>query len=250
MRVYVFGLLLLVGTTALGQSKKELAAQVASLKTEVEKSKAEVAELKKPKEANLADKHQKASYALGTLVATNLKSQGGDSLNVEALLIGVRDIFENKTPKVEPQEAMQTVQQYMQEAAEKKNAHFKVASAAFLEENKKKPGVKTTASGLQYSVITAGKGKSPKATDKVTVHYVGKLTDGTVFDSSVERNEPATFGVSEVIPGWTEAMQLMKEGDKWQLVIPSDLAYGDRGAGQEIPPYATLVFEVELIKVN
>jgi FKBP-type peptidyl-prolyl cis-trans isomerase len=227
----------------MAQSKKELAAQVAALKTEIE-------QLKKPKEADLTDKHKKASYGLGILVGTNLKSQGGDSLNLESLLIGISDIFQNKKTKMEQQDAMTTVQQYMQEAAEKKSAKLKEQSAVFLEENKKKAGVTTTASGLQYSVITKGTGKAPGPNDQVTVHYVGKLTDGTVFDSSVERNEPATFGVSEVIPGWTEAMQLMHEGDKWLLVVPSDLAYGERGAGQQIPPFATLIFEVELIKVN
>jgi FKBP-type peptidyl-prolyl cis-trans isomerase FklB len=133
---------------------------------------------------------------------------------------------------------------------EKRAEKAKVESARFLDENKKKAGVKTTSSGLQYEVITAGKGKSPKAEDQVTVHYVGKLTDGTVFDSSVDRGEPAIFGVNQVIPGWTEALQLMKEGDKWLLTIPESLAYGERGAGGHIPPFATLVFELELIKVN
>src|SRR5690606_17937012 len=116
---------------------------------------------------------------------------------------------------------------------------------------KNKEGVKTTPSGLQYQVVTAGTGKSPGANDNVTVHYTGKLTDGTVFDSSVDRGEPATFGVSQVIPGWTEALQLMKEGDKWTIFIPQNLAYGEQGAGGgQIPPFATLIFEVELIKVN
>jgi FKBP-type peptidyl-prolyl cis-trans isomerase len=243
MRLFVFGLLILTGTTVMAQSKKELAAQVATLKAEIE-------QLKKPKEADLSDKHKKASYGLGLLVATNIKSQGGDSLSLESLLIGISDIFQNKTPKINQDEAMMTVQQYMTAAAEQRSVKLKELSAVFLEENKKKPGVTVTASGLQYSVIKAGTGKVPTANDQVTVHYVGKLTDGTVFDSSVERNEPATFGVSEVIPGWTEAMQLMHEGDKWLLVIPSELGYGERGAGQQIPPYATLVFEVELIKVN
>ncbi|HEY5823925.1 MAG TPA: FKBP-type peptidyl-prolyl cis-trans isomerase, partial [Cyclobacteriaceae bacterium] len=127
---------------------------------------------------------------------------------------------------------------------------MKEGGVKFLNENKTKEGVKTTASGLQYKVITSGKGKMAKAESSVTVHYTGKLIDGTVFDSSVERGAPATFGVSQVIAGWTEAMQLMHEGDKWILYIPSELGYGERGAGGQIPPHSALIFEVELIKVD
>jgi len=184
------------------------------------------------------------------LVATNIKSQGGDSLDIETLSLAIRDVFENKTLKMEQQECMSTVQQYMQQAMEVKGKKLAEESVAFLNANKTKEGVQVTASGLQYKVVTSGKGKAPVATDQVTVHYTGKLTDGTVFDSSVERNEPATFGVGDVIPGWTEALQLMHEGDKWILYIPHDLAYGERGAGGQIPPYAALIFEVELLKVN
>jgi FKBP-type peptidyl-prolyl cis-trans isomerase len=141
------------------------------------------------------------------------------------------------------------VQVYMQKAMEKKAAQAKVDNAKFLEDNKKVEGVQTTKSGLQYKVISSGKGKAPLATDKVTVHYTGKLIDGTTFDSSVGR-DPITFEVGGVIPGWTEALQLMHEGDKWMIYLPYDIAYGERGAGDQIPPYATLIFEVELIKVN
>ena len=124
------------------------------------------------------------------------------------------------------------------------------AGEAFLDEYSKKEGVTTLPSGLQYKVITVGAGKSPQKSDKVTVHYRGTLIDGTEFDSSYSRNKPATFGVGQVIPGWTEALQLMKEGDKWELVVPSKLAYGERGAGTRVPANSTLVFEVELISVN
>lgn len=225
------------------QSKKELAAEVAKLKTEIEA-------LKKPKEASLTDTHKKASYGLGVLVASNLKQQGGDSLDLESLTIAIRDVFQNKTLLIEQQEAMTVVQTYMQQAMERKTKKVQAESEAFLAANKTKEGIVTTASGLQYQVVNKGNGKAPLASDNVTVHYTGRLVDGTMFDSSVERGEPATFGVSEVIPGWTEALQLMHEGDKWILFIPYNLGYGERGAGGQIPPYAALIFDVELIKVN
>lgn len=225
-------------------------AQVEQLKKETEQQKSEIVQLKTPKEIQLGDTLSKVSYGLGTLVATNLKMQGGDSLNVEFLLEGMKDVFANKKLKMEQEEALPLVQMYMQQAGEKRMGKVKGDNAAFLETNKKVEGVKTTASGLQYKVINTGKGKAPVATDKVTVHYKGSLIDGTVFDSSIERNEPITFEVNGVIPGWTEALQLMHEGDKWMLYIPYELAYGERGAGEQIPPYSTLVFEVELIKVN
>jgi FKBP-type peptidyl-prolyl cis-trans isomerase FklB len=237
-------------TPVFSQSKKELKAQIVSLQKEVASLKAETDSLKKPKVVSIEDEHSKASYGLGVLVAGNLRTQGGDSLNLDALQEGIKDIFLKKQPQIEEQDAMGIVQAYMQKAMAQRSEKLKAESSRFLDENKKKAGVKITPSGLQYEVITAGKGKSPKAEDQVTVHYVGKLTDGTVFDSSVDRGEPATFGVNQVIPGWTEALQLMKEGDKWLITIPESLGYGERGAGGQIPPFATLVFEVELIKVN
>jgi FKBP-type peptidyl-prolyl cis-trans isomerase len=162
----------------------------------------------------------------------------------------LKDIMLGKEPRLQQMEAIAIVQVYMQKAMEKKTAQAKVDNAKFLEDNKKTEGVQTTKSGLQYKVVSAGKGtKSPVATDKVTVHYTGKLIDGTVFDSSTGR-DPITFEVGGVIAGWTEALQLMKEGDKWMIYLPYDIAYGERGAGDQIPPYATLIFEVELIKVN
>lgn len=244
MRFFILCCCLFVTAPVLSQSKKELQAQVNSLKAEIQ-------ELKKPKIAPLDNVHQQASYGLGTYLASNIIKQGGDSLDLDALTQGIKDVFNDDSLKIDQEESMMIVQEYMQKVMERKTAALQQESQAFLEENKNKEGVKTTPSGLQYQVVTAGTGKSPGANDNVTVHYTGKLTDGTVFDSSVDRGEPATFGVSQVIPGWTEALQLMKEGDKWTIFIPQNLAYGEQGAGGgQIPPFATLIFEVELIKVN
>lgn len=244
MRFFILCCCLFVTAPVLSQSKKELLAQVNSLKAEIQ-------ELKKPKIARLDNVHQQASYGLGTYLASNIIKQGGDSLDLDALTQGIKDVFNDDSLKIDQEESMMIVQEYMQKVMERKTAALQQESQAFLEENKNKEGVKTTPSGLQYQVVTAGTGKSPGANDNVTVHYTGKLTDGTVFDSSVDRGEPATFGVSQVIPGWTEALQLMKEGDKWTIFIPQNLAYGEQGAGGgQIPPFATLIFEVELIKVN
>jgi FKBP-type peptidyl-prolyl cis-trans isomerase FklB len=245
MKLFVFCISLLVSTTLLAQSKKELQAEVASLKSQIVQLKME-----KIVTLDTTNIHDKASYGLGMLLGSNLKTQGGDSINVDLFIAAVKDVFQGKKLKMEQQEAMATVQEYMTRAMEAKNEKAKQAGVAFLNENKAKEGIKTTASGLQYKVLTTGKGKAPVATDKVTVHYIGKLTDGTVFDSSVDRGEPATFGVNEVIPGWTEVLQLMHEGDKWMVFIPQELAYGAQGAGGTIPPFSTLIFEVELIKVN
>lgn len=232
-----------IGCSAVAQSKKDMQDQINQLKAEVER-------LKKPKELNLTDEHVKISYALGTLMAGNVKAQGADSLDQEALAQGIRDVLTGATLQVEQTDAMNMVQNYMQQAMMRKAEKAKASGQAYLAENKNKEGVITTASGLQYKVLKQGTGKQPTATDRVTVHYAGTLTDGTPFDSSIKRGQPATFGVNGVIRGWTEALQLMKEGDKWMLYIPYDLAYGERGSGAQIPPYSTLLFEVELIKVN
>jgi FKBP-type peptidyl-prolyl cis-trans isomerase len=250
MRLSILFILLLIGSPLFAQSKKELKAEVAKLKADNAGLTSQIEELKKPKVVALNTTVDKVSYGLGTLIASNLKQQAGDSLQLDPLTEGIKDVLQNKTPKMEQQEAMTIVQTYMQAAMEKKTGKAREEGQAFLDNNKKDASVKVTPSGLQYKVITSGKGKTPKATDKVTVHYTGKLIDGTVFDSSVESGQPATFGVNQVIPGWTEALQLMKEGDKWMLFIPSDLAYGERGAGGQIPPHSTLIFEVELLKVN
>jgi FKBP-type peptidyl-prolyl cis-trans isomerase len=249
MRLFIITMAILACGNTFAQSKKQLQAEATQLKSEIVRLKAEIEELKKPKEVALDNEHKKASYALGTLMGTNFKQQGADSLDVDALHAALKDVFSNQTTKMDQQEAMMTFQTYMQKAVDAKSAKARESNVKFLEENKAKPGIQTTASGLQYQVVKSGTGKKPAATSQVTVHYTGKLLDGTVFDTSTD-GEPATFGVTQVIPGWTEALQLMKEGDKWILYVPDELAYGERGAGGQIPPYSILVFEVELIKVN
>ncbi len=204
----------------------------------------------------LKTQKDKASYAIGLDMGSSLKKNDVE-VNTDALVKGIKDGLSGAKPMMSDQELKETIatlqkdlmtkQQERQKAALEKN---KKEGEAYLEANKKKPGVKVLPSGLQYKVLSEGKGKSPRASDTVTVNYRGTLIDGTEFDSSYKRGQPATFPVSGVIPGWTEALQLMKEGAKWELYIPSNLAYGERGAGGVIGPDTTLVFEVELISVN
>ena len=198
---------------------------------------------------------EKMSYALGMNVAGNI-TELPVKLDFTQVIAAISDVSSGKKPALELEEYhkfMQTFQQKVQEAARAAAASAAEenvkAGKAFLEENKAKEGVQVTASGLQYKVIKEGTGKKPAATDKVKVHYTGKLIDGNVFDSSVQRGEPAVFGVTQVIPGWVEGLQLMSVGSKYEFVIPSELAYGERGAGAAIPPCAVLVFEVELLDI-
>lgn len=186
----------------------------------------------------------------------NFMGSGIKELNVQDFANGVAAVYEGKKPEMTYDEAKQTVQAFfmqlekeMQEANQKAAKQNREIGEAFLSENAKREGVKTTASGLQYEVLESGNGAQPTANDRVEVHYTGKLIDGTVFDSSVERGVPATFGVTQVIPGWVEALQLMHEGDQWRLYIPSDLAYGPNGAGGLIGPDTTLIFDVQLLRV-
>ena len=193
---------------------------------------------------------EKVSYSLGVNVATGVKAQGLDTIDANAVAKAFKDVFEGNDLDISEEDGMKLLQEYfgkIQAAAQEKAGE---AGATYLAENATKEGVITTESGLQYEVITNGNGAKPTAADQVTVHYHGMLTDGTVFDSSVDRGEPAKFGVTQVIPGWVEALQLMSVGDKWKLTIPSNLAYGDKGAGGMIGPNTTLVFEVELLGIN
>lgn len=250
MKISALCFLLITSSPLFAQSKKELQAELKRLHTEVSDLQAKIEDLQKPLVVVLNNEHQKASYGLGVLLASNIKLQGSDSLDIDILTAAIKDVMKDSTQQMDTQEAMAIVQPYMEKAMDKKNNLLKAEGKTFLEENKTKEGVMSTPSGLQYKVLTKGTGKKATAESNVTVHYTGKLLDGTVFDSSVERGEPATFGVSQVIEGWTESLQLMREGDKWMLFIPSDLAYGERGAGNVIPPFSVLIFEVELIKVE
>lgn len=192
------------------------------------------------------------SYIVGLQIGQQLKA---DNIEIDeaAFLAAIKDAAEGKASRLSQAEAQATLQRMQQarmKQAEQAGENNRLEGERYLASNKDKPGVKVTASGLQYKVIKAGTGATPKATDTVEVHYRGTLIDGTEFDSSYSRGQPATFPVNGVIKGWTEALQLMKEGAKWQLVIPSDLAYGPRGAGASIGPNATLIFDVELLKIK
>lgn len=191
----------------------------------------------------------KFSYAIGLGIGQNLSSMGAQGIAVDDFAQAIKDVLEGNPTAISHQEAREIVNKYFEELEAKMSAASIEQGKAFLEENKKRAGVVTLPSGLQYEVINEGTGKKPKATDQVRCHYEGTLIDGTLFDSSIQRGEPAVFGVNQVIPGWVEALQLMSEGAKWKLYIPSDLAYGARGAGEMIPPHSTLVFEVELLEV-
>jgi FKBP-type peptidyl-prolyl cis-trans isomerase FklB len=199
---------------------------------------------------------EKVSYALGLGIGRQLAQMGASELNIDDFAAAIKDVIAGNELKVSNQEAQTIVQEFFAKQEQELNAKkaeagktAKVDGEKFLAENANKEGVITLPSGLQYKVLQEGTGKMPKATDQVKCHYEGTLIDGTLFDSSIKRGQPAVFGVNQVIPGWVEALQLMPEGSKWKLFIPSELAYGAQGAGEMIPPHSTLVFEVELIEV-
>ncbi len=204
----------------------------------------------KPKTIMLKTKADNFSYAIGLNIAQGIKQQGfGDSINVVALSQAISDVLKNQKTLIKLEESQEIIQSYFTEQQSKSGGKNVEEGIKFLEDNKKKPGVKTTASGLQYEVIKEGAGVMPKDTDQVTVHYHGTLINGDVFDSSVERGQPATFPVNGVIKGWVEALQLMKVGSKYKLYIPSELAYGSQSAGPKIGPNTVLIFDVELISI-
>lgn len=189
------------------------------------------------------------SYALGLSIGNNLLASGINKINFTDFIKAIEDVMTKKELELDQQEAQNIINEYISRIQSDRFKHNKEAGEAFLTENKKKPNIVTLPSGLQYEVIKEGKGKIPTATDQVTCHYEGSLIDGTIFDSSIQRGTPATFGVGQVIKGWVEALQLMPIGSKWKLYIPSELAYGANGAGQTIEPNSTLIFEIEVLDI-
>jgi FKBP-type peptidyl-prolyl cis-trans isomerase FklB len=198
---------------------------------------------------NYTEEIDKVSYCLGLSIASNLLTSGVKSINATAFTTALDDAFAGKEPNVTPEEANQTLQAFFGKIQEEMGAAAINVGKEFLESNAKAEGVVTLESGLQYKILTAGKGKMPTENDQVKCHYEGRLINGAVFDSSYKRNEPATFPVNGVIKGWVEALQLMETGAKWQLSVPSELAYGAQGAGQAIGPNETLIFDVELLEI-
>ena len=191
----------------------------------------------------------KVSYALGMSIGRQLQQMNAAEVNVDNFAQAIKDVFASKTSLTDS-EAQQAVQDFFQRKAEEQAGAAKAEGEAFLAENAKKEGVVSLPSGLQYQVLREGDGRKPAATDQVECHYEGTLINGQVFDSSYQRGQTATFGLNQVIAGWTEGLQLMQEGAKYRFFIPYHLAYGERGAGQSIPPFATLIFDVELVKVK
>ncbi len=205
--------------------------------------------VKATKSSNFATIMEKISYALGSNIGKSLKKSGIKELNIDKFAQGVKDVLHNLNLEISDEDSKQILNEFFTNLQQERLERNKAVGKTFLEENAKKETVRQTASGLQYEVLQEGNGDTPKASDRVKVHYHGTLIDGTVFDSSIRRGEPATFGVTQVIAGWVEALQLMQVGAKWRLYIPHKLAYGAQGAGELIEPFSTLIFDVELLEI-
>ena len=241
---------LFLGVVSYGQKKKDLINEVTKLKTQLAEMQQKIDAEAKAKEVNLEDEKQKFSYAFGVAVGNNLKIGGfGEDLSYNVIAKAIQEVIEGNE-RMALEQCLELVQSSFVEKQKEEAAKKSEEGAAFLAENGKREGVITTESGLQYEILTEGNGPIPKASDQVSVHYTGMLIDGKVFDSSVERGKPQVLGASQVIKGWQEALQKMPVGSKWKLFIPYDLAYGERGAGGAIPPYAALIFEIELLKIE
>ncbi|MEO9893609.1 FKBP-type peptidyl-prolyl cis-trans isomerase [Aurantibacter sp.] len=238
-----------LGFNGLAQKKKDLINEIAQLKATKTELQDKLAAIEKSKEVNLKDSIQEFSYAFGVSIGGNLKTIGFDSISYNTFSVAVKDAIkgEEKITQAEAQNIIQTTIQKVQEAEAKEKS---AAGIKFLEENGKRPEVVTTESGLQYEVLSKGEGPIPVASDQVKVHYSGMLIDGTVFDSSIERGEPTVFGVTQVIKGWQEALQLMPVGSKWKVFIPQEIAYGPNGRSPLIAPYSALIFEMELLGIE
>lgn len=236
-KIFIAALVATVGLSANAQTKKSIPAKKPATTAK--------AVAKPVFKTNL----DSASYALGLNMANSFKSGGVSSLNYELFSKGLKDVFASANPSLSKEQCQEAVTKFFEEAGKEKYGPAINEGRAFFTANKAKAGIKTTASGLQYEVITQGTGNKPKATDRVTVHYKGTLLNGKQFDSSYDRGEPATFGLNQVIAGWTEGLQLMPEGSKFRFFIPQNLAYGSRAMG-DITPFSALIFEVELIKIE
>ena len=241
---------LFFGLTSFGQKKKDLIKEVAQLKAQAIEMEAELNAIAKANELDLKDSLQNFSYAFGTSIGNNLKTVGFDSISYSAFSSALEDAIKGEE-KMSIQEAQKLIKTTIQGKQEEIAKVQSKEGELFLADNGKRPEVVTTESGLQYEILNKGDGAIPTSTDKVKVHYTGTLINGKVFDSSIARGEPTKFGVSQVISGWTEALLRMPVGSKWKVFIPQDLAYGPRGAGGgEIPPYAALIFEMELLAIG
>jgi FKBP-type peptidyl-prolyl cis-trans isomerase FklB len=208
------------------------------------------AQKKESNKNSLSSQIDSVSYGIGLSIGQNLKKDNLNDIDADLIASGIKAVFKNDSSLMKPAQAQKTIQRFMQENAQKKGNSNLEKGKKFMDDNGKKEGVTTLPSGLQYQVIKTGTGSKPSSTDKVTVHYHGTLIDGKIFDSSVQRGQPAQFPVNQVIPGWTEALQLMPVGSKWKLWIPANLAYGERSPGGVIGPNETLVFDVELISID
>lgn len=243
-------MVLFVGVASIAQKKKDLIKQVAMLEGQKVEMQKRWDALKKAQEVDMNDDLHSFSYAMGVSIGSDLRESGVDSISTSAFAAALSDVM-NGTEIIGVEEANKQMRTTLDKIEEERNSRLKEESARFLAENAKRPEIVTTDSGLQYEIITSAVGSKPVAADKVKVHYTGMLPDGEVFDSSVARGEPIVFSVTGVIKGWTEALQLMSVGSKWKLYIPHELAYGERGAGGgAIPPFAVLVFEVELLGIE
>ncbi|MCL4114234.1 UNVERIFIED_CONTAM: hypothetical protein GTU68_065115 [Idotea baltica] len=240
---------LFLGFNGIAQKKKDLINEIAQLKANKTELQGKLTAIEKSKEVNLKDSIQKFSYAFGVSIGGNLKTIGFDSISYNTFSVAVEDAIKGKEKitQAEAQNIIQTTIQKVQEAEAKEKS---AAGIKFLKENEKRPEVVTTESGLQYEVLTKGEGAIPVASDQVKVHYSGMLIDGAVFDSSIERGKPSIFGVTQVIKGWQEALQLMPVGSKWKVFIPQEIAYGPNGRSPLIAPYSALIFEMELLSIE